>query len=432
MSRFHPLIASRVFNTPLLIHAGKLDAIAGALMRQWGVQIQAPEPEAYTTARGEAREPGYRIVDGVAVIDIFGVLAHRGGVQADSSYILGYQTIARRLEAAVNDNQADRILLDLDTPGGEVSGVFELAEQIRAANARKPVYAVADSLAASAGYLIGSAASEFSVTRTGYTGSVGVVWRHVDFSQALQAEGIGITHVYAGARKVAGNPFEPLPEDVRAEFQADVDRLYEMFVTAVSEYRGLDAKRIMDTEARVYLGEEGVKQGLVDRIETADEMLARISRTTPGAGSRQLKSTQGGNTMSTEHDDKHGGEPAPIAAADHEKAVTAAKAEAYDNGLKAGATAERERISGIMNAEEAAGRETLAAHLAFETNTSAEDAVGLLAKSPKAEAGAPSRLDAAMAGTQQPGIGPDSAEAEAGEAEQRNSLVAAIAAGGNR
>lgn len=431
MSRFHPMIAARVFNTPLLIHAGKLDAIAGALYRQWGVELRQEETGAYTTLQGERREPGYRIIDGVAVIDVFGVLAHRGGIAADSSYILGYQQIARRLEAAVADGQVHSVILDIDSPGGEVSGVFELAEQIRAASERKPIYAVADSLAASASYLIGSAATELSVSRTGHVGSIGVVWRHADFSRALEQDGIAVTHVYAGARKTAGNSFEPLAEDVRAEFQSEIDKLYEMFIGAVAEYRGIDAQKLRDTEARVYLGEDGVNIGLADRVETADELIARLTGTTSGAGSRQFAASneRGDITMSEEKQQKGGGEPKPAATATTDEALATARAE----GERTGRETERVRVSAILTAEAAQGREELAQHLAFDTDMSAEQATAMLSKSPKAAATAPaSRLDEAMARTEQPGIGPDSAAAETGEAEQRKSLAAEIAAGGAR
>lgn len=428
MSRFNSLIAARVFNTPLLIHAGKLDAIAGALFRRWGVDVRDEAPHAYTTQRGEFREPGYRVVDGVAIVDIFGVLAHRGGIAADSSYILGYQQIATRLTSAVADRHVHSIMLDIDSPGGEVSGVFELAEQIRAADARKPVYAVADSLAASAAYLIASAAREVSVSRTGSVGSVGVVWRHADFSRALDQDGISVTHIYAGARKTAGNPFEPLAEDVRAEFQAEIDKLYEMFVSAVAAYRGIDAQQLRNTEARVYLGDDGVDLGLADRVETADELLARLTGATSGAGSRQVtvETERGDITMSREHQQTGSGEPMPAATATTDEAVNTARAQ----GERTGRAAERARISAILTAEVAAGREALAQHLAFESDMSAEQATAMLGKSPKAGNGG--ALAAAMAGALQPGIGPDAVSAETGEAEERNSLVAAIAAGGNR
>ncbi|MCK7579301.1 MAG: S49 family peptidase [Chromatiales bacterium] len=202
----YPHLAARIFNTPLLIHPGKLDAIvAGLGSRLLRADIDHapadlsadPIPaELFTTRRGESvynrdERSYYSTQQGVAVIEVHGALAHRNQLTADSSAILGYQQIARNLEAALADDGVHAILLDVDSPGGEVSGAFELAEQIRAADARKPVYAVADSLAASAGYLIISGARQIAVAPTGYVGSIGVVMTHVDLSRALANEGLG-------------------------------------------------------------------------------------------------------------------------------------------------------------------------------------------------------------------------------------------------
>lgn len=419
MASFHPLLAARAFNTPLLIQPSKLDAITGALLRRWGVQADGGTG-AYTTRQGSLREPGYRVIDGVAVIDVFGVLAHRGGIAADSSYILGYKQIATRLEAALADHQVDRIVLDIDSPGGEVAGAFELSEQIRAADSRKPVYAVADSLAASAAYLVGSAAREFSVTRTGYAGSIGVVWRHVDFSRAMEQDGIGVTQLYSGKRKTAGNPFEPLPDDVRAEFQADIDTLYGMFVDAVAAHRGVRAQRVRDTEARVYMGRDAVAMGLADRVETADEMLARISGRQRGSAVIHRTAAVAPATR-----------PARRAVAQAVPPTADLKQvedRAYADGFAAG-RAERERLRGILQSDVARGREALARHCAFDACMSVEESLRLLSSAPQASSRPLGRLDAAMAAIAQPNIGPDSAEAEMTEPEAQRSLVSAIAAG---
>ncbi len=85
LPNWHPYIASRVFNTPLLIHPAKYDAIVGALGREWGIDVPPPTPAAYSALPGEYRRPGYRVVGGIAVVEIFGVLAHRGSLDADSA-----------------------------------------------------------------------------------------------------------------------------------------------------------------------------------------------------------------------------------------------------------------------------------------------------------------------------------------------------------
>ena len=273
----YPHLAARIFNTPLLIHPAKLDAIVHGLGPRFGIDA-APQPEAYLTPTPKREPGGYRVVDGVAVIDVFGVLAHRSGFDANSSYIQGYDGLARQFAAALADPQAKAILLNIDSPGGEVAGAFQLADQIRAARGVKPIHAIAGDLAASAAYLIASAADTLSVTRTGEVGSIGVVMRHVDFSGALAQEGIRVTYIHAGSHKIDGNPYQPLPASVQADLQAQVDHYYGLFVDAVAASRkGMTRESIRATEARMFTAEQAVQMGLADGIISPDALLARMT-----------------------------------------------------------------------------------------------------------------------------------------------------------
>ncbi len=273
-----PHIAARLFNTPLLIHPSKLQAIVAGLSSRLGVAPPNPLPDAYTVRAGTAAKGGYRVVDGIAVIDVFGALAHRAEMQADSSYVLGYETIGRMLDNALADRDVSAIVLNIDSPGGEVSGAFQLAEQIRDARAVKPIHAVASDLAASAGYLIASSAQSVSVTPTGQVGSIGVVTCHVDMSAALEKAGYKVTPIFAGSHKVDGNPYQPLPPAVADQIQAEIDHYYSMFVAAVAAGRpGLPVRAIRATEAALYIGAQAVEVGLADRVETPDQLIARLA-----------------------------------------------------------------------------------------------------------------------------------------------------------
>nr|VFK12795.1 MAG: signal peptide peptidase SppA [Candidatus Kentron sp. LFY] len=429
-------IAGRVFNTPLLIHPARFEAIIAGLGNIWGLDIpKTPSPEtpgAYAGSTGEYKSPGYRVTDsGVAVIDIFGVLAHRGGITADCTYILGYNTIDQRLEAAIADPDVSAIVLDIDSPGGEVSGAFELANRIRTLKEQKPIYAIADAMAASSAYLIASAATEISVTSTGYTGSIGVVYRHADLSRALDKEGISITYVFAGDHKIDGNPAQPLPDDVRADIQTEIDTLYGMFVQAVAANRGIPEQTVRDTQARVYMGKAGEEIGLIDHMETTDQLIARLSNPSFGASSRQSMSTQRGSAMSERNqklkDRVDPGEDAMASNTDHDKkALDAARLE----GERQGRTAEQERIKAILAHDAAKGREQLAHHMAFETDMDSEAVIGILEKSPVGATDS-NGLSAAMAKTKQPNVGLDSTQAGVDEQEHR-SLVSEIAAGATK
>lgn len=272
-----PHIAARLFDCPLLIHPGKLHAIVAALAPRFGIDSPIDLPDAYTTRFGMTAKGGYRVIDGIAVIDVFGLLAHRGGLQANSSYVQGYDAIAKSLDIALTDREVRAVILNVDSPGGEVGGAFQLADQIRAARAVKPIHAVAGDLAASAGYLIASAAQTVSVSLSGQVGSIGVVTCHADLSGAMEKAGVKVTPIFAGAHKVDGNPYAPLPPEVAARIQADIDHYYAMFVAAVAESRALSPRAIRATEAEMYIGQNAVAAGLADRVETPDQLIARLS-----------------------------------------------------------------------------------------------------------------------------------------------------------
>lgn len=372
----NPLIAQRLFNTPLMVHPAKLDAIIAGLADRIGLgRYDAPEPWAFTSSAPQFNpENGLLMVGDVAVLNILGVLAHRGGLQADSSYILGYQTVARDFRTAMNDPAVRGIVLNMDTPGGEVAGAFDLAALIRGARGEKPIRAVAGDMAASAGYLIGSAADSIAVTQTGYLGSIGVVMRHVDFSQALSQEGIKVTHIFAGDSKTDGNPYEPLPEGVRSKFQAEIDGLYALFVDAVASQRGMKTEDVRATQAAVFRGEAAVAVGLADRIATPDQVIAELQAEISNRASALY--TPRGKTMS---DTKQA--DAGLTQADIDKA----KAEGYAAGVQAGIETERVRVLGILGHAEAEGRTAQAIALA-ESGLTVEQAAKVLAASPKASA----------------------------------------------
>ncbi|MBZ4194569.1 MAG: S49 family peptidase [Candidatus Contendobacter sp.] len=283
-------IASRLFNTPLLIHPGKLDAIIAGLSSRMGLDLDhTPQPYGFAPSASTALaiEPddrrSYTLQNGVALLNIFGVLAHRTTMRADSSMVLGYDRIAQTFQAALADPSVRAIVLNLDSPGGEVAGAFELAAQIHAARGQKPIVAVASDLAASAAYLIASAADSISVSETAVVGSIGVVMCHLDCSQALAKAGVAVTHIYAGAHKVDGNPYEPLPEAVAEQFQTNINHYYDLFTSAVaSQRRQLSVDAIRATEAGLYIGHQALKAGLADHIETTAQAVARLR--IPGGG----------------------------------------------------------------------------------------------------------------------------------------------------
>lgn len=386
-----PRLAAELFGRPLMCLPDKVDMIiAGLGKRLMGAELlQAPAHEAFTTQRGVASDAGYRVVDGIGVIDVMGVLAHHGGFSADSSYVLGYDTIARRLDAALVDTAVEAIVLNLDSPGGAAAGAFDAADLVRAAARIKPVHAAIGDMAASAAYAIASAASSISITRTGMAGSIGVVMRHVDASAMMKQDGLSVTHIYAGAHKVDGHPFAPLSDAVRADLQAEVDGVYKIFVDTVAANRDLSVAAVRGTEARMYTGQDAVSMGLADRVETPDQLIARLS------GHNQPEAV-----MPKE-------ETPPLAA----KTFTKNQMDAsFEDGVKLGTSEERDRIGAILGCDAAVTHPEAARTMALTTDMSAEDAERVLAAMPEAAPAADavqplSPLAAAMHNAGTPGVG---------------------------
>lgn len=396
----YPHLAARLFNTPLLVHPGKLDAIiAGLGGRLLGSAVHLDAvadsagiaPEMFSTRRGTRGDTGYVVTDGVAVIHASGALVHRSRIDGASSYLLGYNELAIQVEDAQADPDVHAILQVWDSPGGEVAGAFEYAQRMHALRGSKPMWAIADSMAASAAYLGGSAFEHLAVSSTGHVGSIGVVMRHVDFSRALDKDGISVTHIFAGSHKVDGNPYEPLPKSVQADMQAEIDGLYTMFVDAVAQHRGISAESVRATQAQVYRGMAAVSMGLADRVATTDQLISELSaqraRTYPAGPSARITAMTEGVTMSGTTPQAPAG-AAPNAAATAPAVATFTQADvdqARAAGHQAGATAERERASAILGHEAAATNMQLAI-TCVQTGLSAEQAGAILAAAPKAAA----------------------------------------------
>ncbi len=408
-ARHYPHLAARVFNTPLLVHPQKLDAIiagigprllslvAGAdvaalTASQAGAQLLPAE--LFSTKRDTSSDSQpYAVSDGVAYIPVSGALVHRSRMEADSSRLLGYNEVAMLVEEAMADRSVHALLLNFDSPGGEAQGAFEFADRLAALRGQgKRIVAMADGMAASAAYLAAAAADEIVLTSSAYVGSIGVVMRHVDFSQALATDGVKVTHIYAGAHKVDGNPYEPLPAAVRADMQAEIDGLYEMFVQSVATNRRMDPLAVRKTQAQVYRGAAALAVGLADRLGTTDqvinELAAQRSRLVPVGQTAHANANNGGTPMAN----PNGGQvaapgaaaPQPATAATATIPVAAEPEQARAEGYAAGVNAERERVGAILG-HERAGVHMAVALTCINTGLSAEQAGQILASLPGAQ-----------------------------------------------
>ncbi|MGH8571334.1 MAG: S49 family peptidase, partial [Gammaproteobacteria bacterium] len=274
---FLPHVAARLFNAPLLIHRPKLDAILAVLgpRIRWVESETAFQPLVARSSRPAPRAP----VPGIAIISIHGTLVRRTlGLEADSG-LTSYEAIAAALDNALASPDIAGILFDIDSPGGEAAGLFDLADRIGTARAVKPVWAVANEMAFSAAYALASGASRLWVTRMGGVGSIGVLAMHVDQSARDAKEGFRYTAVFVGERKNDLNPHEPLTSEGLAFLRSEVERIYGQFVETVAKHRGLEPKVVEATEAALYFGGDAVHAGLADAVGTFDHALGAFTKT---------------------------------------------------------------------------------------------------------------------------------------------------------
>lgn len=339
------------------------------------------------------RDKPFVFADGLAFISVSGVLLHRLKWSGESA--TGYDYIRTRFEAAMADPDVKGVVLDVNSPGGQVLGNFEMAESIYQGRKQKPVLALVDGGAYSGGYSLASAATKIVASPSSGVGSIGVVAMHVSVEKALDNMGIEVTFLYAGKHKIDGTPFKALSEDARARFQKVIEKSYTKFVDLVARNRGLESEAVRATEALTYDAEDALSLGLIDAISTPREALAAFRKELSGS------ITTGGSSMTTQT------QPGANANAPE----TAPNPSAIEQAAADARTAERQRIAAITGCEQANGRKTLAEHLAHNTDMTVEDAQAVLAAAPTEQAAAPqpaagqTPFERAMAETPNPEVG---------------------------
>jgi len=193
-------------------------------------------------------------------------LSGGGGVVADE--------IVEQIEAADDDEAVAALLVELNTPGGEVVPSDDIRRAV--ADFDGPTVAYATDLCASGGYWIASGCDELWARDGSLVGSIGVVGSRPNASGLADRLGISYEQFTAGEYKDAGVPLREIEDDEREYLQSLIDGYYEQFVETVSEGRSMDPETIRETEARVYLGPDALDIGLVDALGVEDDVEARI------------------------------------------------------------------------------------------------------------------------------------------------------------
>lgn len=283
----HQLLVAEFLATPWALMPERLSALAAVVMRWSGGIAAEPENMIRIQADRVIRESrrqsaSAQSTGGIAVLPLYGVVTQRGNMVDDVSGpgSTSTQQFSAALRQLLADDTVGQILIDIDSPGGSVYGVAELADEIQSARSQKRIVAVANSLAASAAYWIGCSASEFYVTPGGEVGSIGVWQAHQDYSQALDEAGVKTTLISAGKFKVEGNPYSPLNDEAQSFMQSRVDEYYAAFTKAVARGRGVPISQVREGmgQGRVLGADAALAQNMVDGIATFDDVLKQMRR----------------------------------------------------------------------------------------------------------------------------------------------------------
>jgi len=228
----------------------------------------------------------------IAVIPIYGTIVPRLGQLDMCEEGTSTQQISNMLADANADPSVAQILQVIDSPGGAVYGVPELAAEI--ANSKKPVTSFATSMAASAAYWIGAAGNEFFMSPSAEVGSIGVWMAHQDYSKAMKKSGVKTTLVSAGPFKVEANPYEPLSEEALAHLQSRVNDYYNMFVRGVAQGRKVSVDTVLGGmgQGRCYGADQSRKENMVDDVLTLDQVVARMQSKMKSAAPSRLARAQ--------------------------------------------------------------------------------------------------------------------------------------------
>jgi signal peptide peptidase SppA len=263
----------------LAIHQAHLEPLVTKLRNNTPTQQQSDAAEKTASLNlfrnGEDAERPYELLKTTAIIPLRGYLTKR------SCYwwgCTGYDYFADLIRLAVADFAVDNIVIDCDSPGGEVRGCADCADVVFQSAKIKPITVVVNDLCASAALWVASAGSQIVITQLGDMGSIGVMRLRFDYTRQLEREGIGVEVFRAGAQKAFGSPYLPLTDAERKVGQADVDTSYDSFISAVARNRRVDESRVRNdwADARMFVGQQAVDVGLADRVASFDQVLADL------------------------------------------------------------------------------------------------------------------------------------------------------------
>ena len=274
MSNKIPLIMDNVLNTCWAILPAKLSEIMAVLQAKNNDFILEMTEQG---KQSKAQDSNYTVDDGIAMITINGTLSKRMGLIQALSGGTSYSNIQSQIKRAEDDPAVKGIFLDIDSPGGAVSEMFNTADAIFGLRGTKPSLAFANGLMASAAYIIGSGADcVVASDRSAELFNLGVIAVHFDESKKYEKEGVKPTVFSAGKYKASGNPYKPLNDKDTIHLQSKLDYMHTLAIDTVSKHRNMAADDLINLGADIFIGEQAISAGIADEILTREQAMQKL------------------------------------------------------------------------------------------------------------------------------------------------------------
>jgi len=301
-----------------------------------------------------------------AIIPVLGPIFPRSNLFTAFSGATSVDSLAKDLRVALESDEVESIILNIDSPGGEITGVSEVADMVFEAQQRKRIISYVYGMGASAAYWIGSSASEVLMSATAEAGSIGVVAAYRDTSEKDAKAGVKnieiVSSVSPNKRPDVGTA------EGRAQIQRIVDELADIFVAAVARNRGTDTKDVLSNFGKggMFVGSTAVEAGLADGLSSLEAVIDienGKAQTQTGGFYMKLTAQQVKEQHPEAYQAIYDEGAASVQAGHSDEAVAQARTQ--------GANEERERIRGIHSLE-APGHEELVASEMFNAEANAD------------------------------------------------------------
>jgi len=359
------------FLRPWLIKEDILNVMVEVLERRIKGEKLSEEDLAARVGSDKRENGSYEVINGIARIPIYGVIAKRMNMVNNISQPRGtsVEEIKGDFLNALNDSKVTKILLDVDSPGGSVDGIDELSELIFNSRGKKPIMAYGDGQMCSAAYYIASAADQVYASKSSEVGSIGVYTVIRDLSVAEHNAGIKTEIIKAGRYKAAGHPSKGiLSDEERQAYQEEVNAYYDLFVEAIGRNRSLTKDRVLNiADGKVLIGKKALNSGLIDGIDSLDSFFDHSSKSTNTKIKTSAEEHDGvyidsnednlQNVIKAKKEEERMELTLEVVKSDHkliaDQLVAEGKAVGLEEGKKQGEesakSAEKNRISGIIN-----------------------------------------------------------------------------------